>query len=92
LQDSYASDDHAKELIAKLTVTDSTESQYSWRNGLLRYKNRIWVGSSPELQGKLIATFHESAVGGHSGFPVTYQRLKQHFAWKGMKAAVNNYV
>jgi hypothetical protein len=26
LQDSYASDDHAKELISKLTVVDSTES------------------------------------------------------------------
>jgi hypothetical protein len=59
---------------------------------MLRYKNRIWVGSSSKLQGKLIATFHEYVVGSHSGFPVTYRRLKQHFAWKGMKAAVNAYV
>jgi hypothetical protein len=43
---------------------------FSWNQGLLKYKDRIWVGSSPELQVKLIATFHDSAIGGHSGIPI----------------------
>jgi hypothetical protein len=50
------------------------------------------VGSSPDLQSKLIAMFHDSMVGGHSGMPDTYRRLKQYFAWKGMKAVVHDYV
>jgi hypothetical protein len=31
-------------------------------------------------------------IGGHSGILVTYRRLKQYFAWKGMKPLVHNYV
>jgi hypothetical protein len=35
---------------------------------------------------------HGSALGGHSGFPVTYKKLKQLVAWKGMKAATHTFV
>jgi len=35
---------------------------------------------------------NDSAVGGHSGVPVTYRWLKQLFAWQGMKQAVHKYV
>jgi hypothetical protein len=31
-------------------------------------------------------------MGGHSGVHVTYRRLKQVFAWKGMKYVVHNFV
>jgi transposase InsO family protein len=50
------------------------------------------VGNLPKLQQQLLSAFHDSAVGGHSGVPVTYRRLKQYFAWKGMKTAVHSYV
>jgi hypothetical protein len=35
---------------------------------------------------------HNSAVGGHSGAPVTYRRLKNIFAWRGMKKLVHEFV
>jgi transposase InsO family protein len=35
---------------------------------------------------------HFSPVGGHSGFPVTYKRIKQHFAWIGMKKQIHTFV
>jgi hypothetical protein len=44
------------------------------------------------LQGQLIAAFYDSTLGGHSSVSVTYQKLKQLFAWKGMKAAINDYM
>jgi hypothetical protein len=31
-------------------------------------------------------------VGGHSGFPITYARLKHLFAWQGMKSFVSTFV
>jgi len=31
-------------------------------------------------------------VGGHSGFPVTYTRIKQLFYWAGMKSAIHSFV
>jgi hypothetical protein len=40
----------------------------------------------------LIATFHDSAVGDHSSVPVTYRKIKQLFAWKGLRSVVQDYV
>jgi hypothetical protein len=89
---SYKDDQFATELIAKLSVDESAVGNFTWAQGLLRYKQRIWVGSAPDLQNKLIDALHDSMVGGHSGVPVTYRRLKQYFAWKGMNAVVHDYV
>jgi hypothetical protein len=50
------------------------------------------VGPASELQTKLITECHASAIGGHSGIPVTYRKIKQLFAWKGMKLAVHDFV
>jgi hypothetical protein len=90
--DSYNQDSQTLAIIAKLGVDTSVVPHFSWKDGLLRYKNRIWIGQSDILQHKLISAFHASAVGGHSGFPVTYARMKQIFAWKGMKSLVYTFV
>jgi hypothetical protein len=68
------------ELIAKLSVDGDAVPNFTWVQGMLKYKNEIWVGSTPDLQSKLIADFPDSVVGGHSGVPVTYRRMKQYFA------------
>ena len=62
------------------------------KDGILRYNQRIWVGANPLLHQKLLQACHSSALGGHSGFPATYARMKQLFAWKGMKADVRDFV
>jgi hypothetical protein len=35
---------------------------------------------------------HSSTGGGHSGFPVTYRKMKQLFAWQGMKTITKAFV
>ena len=50
------------------------------------------IAQNLALQTKIIAAFHSSAIGGHSGTKATYQRLKTHFAWKGMKVVVEDFV
>jgi hypothetical protein len=50
------------------------------------------LGSSAELQQQLIQALHNSIIGGHSGAPITYRRLKQNFCWKGMKNDVHQFV
>jgi len=65
---------------------------YSLDNGIIRYKNKLWIAQNSALQTKIIAAFHSSAIGGHSGTKATYQRLKTHFAWKGMKMDVEDFV
>lgn len=89
---SYEGDDHAKELLTKLSIDSAAVPNFTLRDGLLRYKSRIWVGQNIQLQTKLISAVHDTALGGHSGISVTYSRLKHLFAWHGMKTAVQNYV
>jgi hypothetical protein len=89
---SYASDPQAIELITKLSVKADSVPSFTLVNGVLRHKNRVWVGKDPALQLQIIAAMHSSALGGHSGVPATYSRLRQYFSWVGMKSAVKTFV
>ena len=50
------------------------------------------MGSNSDLHKQILTALHSSPSGGHSGFPVTYRRVKQLFAWKAMKSDVKNFV
>ena len=89
---SYVTDPRAQQLLQQLAITSPNASGYSLHDGLIRYKNQLWIGQNSALQTKLIAAFHTSAIGGHSGTKATYQRLKNHFYWKGMKQAVEDFI
>ena len=89
---SYATDPRAQKLLTQLAIQSPDMAGYSLDNGIIRYKNKLWIAQNSALQTKIIAAFHSSAIGGHSGTKATYQRLKTHFAWKGMKMAVEDFV
>jgi hypothetical protein len=78
--------------MAKLALDPASVPNFVLIDGILRYKGKFWVGSNASLQHKLIAACHSSALGGHSGAPVTYMRIKNLFAWHGMKSAVHTFV
>jgi len=84
---SYHSNERAQAMLQKLSIDSSALPGFSLHNGLLRYKRRIWVGSDDKLQHKIMSALHASAVGGHSGVPVTFSRIRRLFAWHGMKSA-----
>ena len=89
---SYVGDSKASALLQQLAIAPGTHDCFTLQDGLLHYKNCIWVGDDHELQHKIIRAFHSTPVGGHSGFPVTYRRLLSLFRWSGMKAQVQNFV
>ena len=89
---SYTTDARAQQLLQQLAVTIPDPAGYSLDNGLIRHHNKLWIGNNSALQTKLIASFHSTAIGGHSGTTATYQRLKNHFSWKGMKHAAESYI
>jgi hypothetical protein len=60
---SYHSDPEASALLQELAIVSSNDRGYSLIHGIIRHKNRIWIGIT--LQTKLITTFHASALGGH---------------------------
>jgi hypothetical protein len=75
--DGYKADPQALKLLTSLAVSDQVP--YTLKDGIIRYNGRVWLGHSSEIQSRVILALHASALGGHSGFPVTYARIKQLF-------------
>lgn len=46
----YSRDLQAQELLSKLTLAPNAVPHYSLHNGVIRYKNRLWLGANKELQ------------------------------------------
>jgi hypothetical protein len=61
-------------------------------SGVIKHKGRIWLGCSNQVQLKVMTALHDSPIGGHSGFPVTYHRIKKLFYWVGMKGQIKEFV
>jgi hypothetical protein len=80
------------ELLTRLAVHSNPESPYTLRDGLIRYKNHLWLPADLAFTSKLIEAFHASPVAGHSGVPVTLRRLKNLFYWQGMKQQVHKFL
>ena len=89
---SYATDMIAQQKLQTLAVGGPDDQGYEPCQGIIRHKNRIWIGENAALQTKLISAFHTSAVGGHSGTLPTYLKVKKLFSWAGMKTAVEIFV
>lgn len=79
-------------MLQQLALSSPDDKGFSLTNGLIRQGTKIWVGHNSALRTKLIAALHASALGGHLGIPVTYQRVKKLFVWKGLKQDVANFV
>lgn len=89
---SYIDDPVASGLISRLSIDPQAVPNFTLRNGIMRFKNKIWIGAAPSLHHRIISSLHDSPVGGHSGIPVTLRRLRQYFSWKGMKTVVHSFV
>lgn len=92
MMNSNATYPKAQQLLTQLALASPDINGFSLEQGLIKRNNTIWIGQNSALQTKLIAAFHSSAIGGHSGVNATYHRLKQHFDRKGLKADVDSYI
>jgi hypothetical protein len=92
VQNSYENDEMVKSILSKLVLSIDAVPNYKLQNGILKYKDRIWVGCDSSIQKQIISALHDSTVGGHLGAPVTYNRFKKMFTWKGLKSDVQEFV
>jgi len=89
---SYHTDEQAQQLLQSLSVHSPNEQGFSLTDGLIRYKDHVWIGHNSALRTKVIAALHSSPIGGHSGIQATYYRVKKLFHWKGLKKDVEDFV
>ena len=59
---SYAKDPVAADLITKLSLHPAAVPNYTLSAGVLRYKNRIWIGADKNLRQQVISAMHSSAL------------------------------
>ena len=64
---SYHTDEEGRQLLQSLSVHSPNEQGFSLTDGLIRYKDHIWIGHNSALRTKVIAALHSTPIGGHSG-------------------------
>lgn len=69
-------DDATRELLSKLNQGALDLVKYNYRNDILFYKGRLYVGSTTALREQLVKHAHDSPIGGHSSYDRHY--TKQH--------------
>jgi hypothetical protein len=81
-------------VVAKLEqlATKTHQGNYTFTQGIIRYKGRLWIGNNVNLQQDILHALHSSLVGGHFGVHATYHRVKQKSSWPGLKKHVQTYV
>ncbi|KAE8720380.1 CDPK-related protein kinase [Hibiscus syriacus] len=89
---TYEDDLLAKEWICVLSIHPQSDSNWKYLGGILRYQSRVYVGFKGDLRFQILSNLHDSSQGGHSGVQATYQRIKAHFYWSGLKTMVVVYV
>ena len=63
----------------KAQAMENPQGSFSWRQGLLFYKDRVVVPANSVICSNLLHEFHDSKLGGHSGVLRTYKELEQQF-------------
>ena len=65
---------------------------YTLVNELIICKGRIFFVPSSTVRRMVLKYFHASPMARHPGFYKTYQKIREHFTWKGLKVEVFPYV
>lgn len=90
--ESYQKDLATKNLLTELALTGSNDKGFSLTDGVIKYKDKIWLGFHIEAHQAILQALHSSGLGGHSSITATYQKIKALFAWPNMKADVQKYI
>lgn len=90
--DGYEKDPISKQLLVQLSLHPEDQAPFALHQGIIRHKDKIWLGGNIELQHKILRAMHDTTVGGHSGAPATYHKVKQMFYWPDMRADILKYV
>jgi hypothetical protein len=92
VKQGYTEDAEAQRLFKLWNEAGQLPPAYSIKDGLIRFKGRVWLGSNSLAHNHVIQAFHDSGVGGHSGFHATYYRLRQLFSWPKMKEDIMKFI
>ena len=67
-------------------------TNYTFRDGLLFYKDKLRIASDSDLKMVILKEFHSTPIGGHAGILKTFMRIYPNFYWPGLREDVKQYV
>lgn len=75
-----------------ITKDPLNHAHFHIHDGLVLYKERLWVPDTLCIQELILHEYHASPIGGHTGIERTLARVSDSFYWKGMRSMVKDYV
>lgn len=85
-------DPSMSKIVQELEEDPTAHLPYSLHHGKLLYKNRLAMATTLPSKTTVMHAYHDSVLGGHSGFLRTYKRLTKELYWMGMKNDIKRYV
>ena len=67
-------------------------SDWSYSDGLIAYKGKVYIPTNTELRKEVVTSFHDSILAGHPGFFKTLSLIKEHYWWPGLTVFLKKYI
>src|SRR5437762_7421274 len=84
--------DEQRRISATATATVTANSPWSWENGLLLYKNLVYIPQDDAIRLELLQQHHDSPLAGHFGITKTHELLSRNYYFPGMLSFVKSYI
>ena len=59
---------------------------------ILFYRDKCYVPKDIEIRREIVTRYHDAPTAGHPGELETYNALRTHYWWPGMRTFVKNYI
>lgn len=92
LLEGYDSDPQIQKVISALSTNPMSYPKFSITDGRLFYRNKLVIPASSPWVPRLLAEFHATPSGGHSGFYRTYKQISSNIYWFGMTKSIKKFV
>ena len=79
IANNYEWNHQIQQIVAEVFIKSESQAEYTYKQGVLKFKGRIYIGKTRELRQKLLELMHALALGGHLGMNHTYKRIEQLF-------------
>jgi hypothetical protein len=83
------------ELVTKLQqhkMQHKVEDYQLGIDGILLYRNRVYVPKSSELRSVILKEMHNVPYAGHPGYHKTISTVKSQYYWPGMKKEIADFI
>jgi hypothetical protein len=92
LHQYYRKNEQGRKLVEDSTQQENSNPLYNFKNGLLFFKDRIYIPDLPDWRQSIISEYHNSPTAGHSGAKPTFSRLAASFLWPNAHKEVKTWV